>query len=168
MIKLWILLASLIACSCRENTRNVSEEQAGVTVQEKTATVSAADTEGIYMRAVIDGENWVATKMIPDYSVGSSFRSIHGETDDYSISFTVYKPAAGVKRELNEEYAISLMTHDGFYGGRSGSVEIIMADEYWIEGRFAFTATSTTTDKTIRVTNGFFRVATNDPHKSPE
>jgi hypothetical protein len=44
------------------------------------------------------------------------------------------------------------------YGGNTGEMEITKADGNWAEGKFFFTC-SGSTDKTVSVTDGFFRIS---------
>ena len=123
------------------------------------------DPESMYMTAIIEGKKWIATQMKPDYSTNSNYKMIDGSTDEYSISFNIYKPDSGDKRELSEENMINFMAGDDYYSGKNGTVEVSVANDVWVEGNFHFTASSTGSGKPFKVTNGFFRVARNDPLK---
>jgi len=45
------------------------------------------------------------------------------------------------------------------WGGRKGEMEITKVDDKWVEGEFYFTAIASETDKTMEVTEGFFRIS---------
>lgn len=129
---------------------------------QKESKQQEEDTNGAFMKATINGKAWTAARMTVDYSYPdrSSDNLVHGETDDFSISFYLYKPKAGNKRSFSENYAVEFSTDADYYGGRKGEVTVTKADDKWIEGTFYFTATSSRSDKTFEVTNGTFRVET--------
>ncbi len=163
-----MLFAVLVTVyGCKGKTQAEAEKTLGnISNELKSNTpMSTPDPEGIYMTAVIDGKKWVATQMTPDYSLNSNYKMIDGSTKEYSINFNIYKPQTGSKRELNDDYLISFMTWEDYYSGKNGEVEVTMADDFWVEGNFHFTASSSRSGKTFKVTNGFFRVARNDPGK---
>ena len=53
---------------------------------------------------------------------------------------------------------LSLEEDAGFWGGKSGEIEIIKLDGKWMEGRFSYKASSSSSAKIVEVTHGFFRV----------
>ena len=66
----------------------------------------------------------------------------------------------GKKFSFDQEHAanLSLERDAGFWGGTSGEVEITKLDGGWMEGKFAYKATSSSSTQTIEVADGFFRV----------
>ena len=71
---------------------------------------------------------------------------------------TAFEP--GKKFSFDQEHAanLSLERDAGFWGGTSGEVEITKLDGGWMEGKFAYKATSSSSTQTIEVADGFFRV----------
>lgn len=65
-----------------------------------------------------------------------------------------------VKIAFGEDNAVDLSTndHEGMWGGRKGEMEITKVDNNWAEGKFYFTASSSSANNTIEVTDGFFRI----------
>jgi hypothetical protein len=117
---------------------------------------------GNFVKATINDKAWTASRMTADYNypARSSDKLVHGETDAFSLSFYLYKPATGNKRPFTEDYVVECRTDAGYYSGKKGEVTVTKADDQWIEGSFYFTATSTSSDKVYEVTNGSFRVET--------
>lgn len=152
-----IALFFLPACNGKTDAEKKVDEISQASGQKATET-KTPDPNGIYMSATIDGKKWVATKMIPDLSTNSNYKQIHGETPEFTISFQIYKPAAGLKEEFSEHNGSNLITDAGYFGGRKGQMEVTKMDDKWLEGTFHFTATNSSTDKVYEVTNGFFRV----------
>ena len=56
-----------------------------------------------------------------------------------------------VDMRLNDDVAL--------WSAKSGEMEITKADDQWAEGRFSFIAKGFQTDKTMEVTDGFFRIS---------
>jgi hypothetical protein len=112
---------------------------------------------GAYLKATIDGKKWEASKMT-HYRPGSDYKLVNGETKNFTITFQVHKPTTGMKRAFNENNVADFLTDDGFFGGKKGEVTVTKVDDKWIEGSFYFTATSSRSNKTYEVTNGFFRI----------
>ena len=67
----------------------------------------------------------------------------------------------GKKIQFGENHVALLFTNDndGFWDGRKGEMEITKVENEWAEGKFFFTATTSSADKTIEVTDGFFRIS---------
>ena len=67
----------------------------------------------------------------------------------------------GKKIEFSDHNA-DLTTNDDVqvWNGRDGEMEITKVNGKWVEGKFFFTGYSYDNKKTIEVTDGFFRIAT--------
>ena len=157
-----ILYTGFMIClfsACNQSKSEAQKKSGKISsaVNEQTKGIS----EGVYMKATINGKAWTASKMMPDLSTNSNYKQILGETDKYTISFSVYKPTTGSKRNLDENYVIDFSDEDDIYGGKKGEVIITKADDKWIEGSFYFTANNSRSNKVYEVTNGSFRVETN-------
>lgn len=67
---------------------------------------------------------------------------------------------AGKEIAFGENRAVDLFTDEetGIWGGRKGAIMITKVDDASAEGTFFFTADTGGTEKTIAVTDGFFRI----------
>lgn len=154
------ILAFLTQCSGQ--TKSVIEAQKLATeISEKTATPGESPSESIYMKAIIDGKSWTATKLIRDESRGSNNYRVTGTGDETTIGFYVYLPhlKVGDITHFREDYAADFITHDenSFYGGRTGKFVITKLDDEGFEGTFYFTANTSSAPKKIEVTEGSLR-----------
>jgi hypothetical protein len=158
-----LLAAFSIVClaHCKSKAQNEAEQAAMniVKTMDETSPESKANTSGFYMKATIDGKKWEATKMTPDYSADASYKLIHGETPEITLTYNLYMPETGKKIEFSNEEMITLMTDNGIFSGKKGELIVTDANDKWIEGKFHFTATSSSLPKVIEVKDGSFRVA---------
>lgn len=159
-----LLLIGVVSCSNAQT--DAAKKQAELikeTVKKNSPGTIATSAKGYYMTAKIDGKDWSATHMMPDENTNSGYIRLFGERGDDNMSFQLWKRglAVGKKIDFSENHAADLNLKDNpaFFGGRTGYVEITKMDDQWMEGTFQFTATSSSTDKKVQVTNGRFRVA---------
>ena len=114
-------------------------------------------TEGGWtMTAKINGKDWAATSMMPPDRAGRIF----GENNGESISLPYYDR----RRTLGQEKlgkGVDMMLDDDvkLWGSSEGEMEITKVDDKWVEGKFSFTASGFQTDKTVKVTDGVFRIS---------
>jgi hypothetical protein len=160
------LAVSAPLMSCQQTPQQAAKVQfkeITETVKKTTPGFTATSENGYYMKAVIGGKQWVAEAMLP--ADHSESRRIQGEGNGKSIGFYIWMPhlQAGDKIRLKEGHAADLLTDDeiGIWGGRQGGIEITRMDGQWIEGVFHFTASGLQSDKTMEVTDGFFRLPLN-------
>jgi hypothetical protein len=146
------------ACNSQTDAQNKANEITAMSQQAAKEDKSVSD--GNYVKATINGKKW-ESKKTTRYGPESSYKLINGETDEYTISFQIHKPQAGLKREFNKEYQVDLVTDDGYFNAEKGAVTVTKADDKWIEGTFYFTAKSSSSSKTYEVTDGSFRIAAN-------
>jgi hypothetical protein len=158
-----LLLIGVVGCSNAQSDAKKQAELIKETIKNNSPGTIATSAKGYYMNAKIDGKDWVASHMMPDENTNSGYIRLFGERGADNISFQLWKRglAVGKKIDFSENHAADLNLKDNpaFFGGRTGYVEITKMDEQWLEGTFQFTATSSSTDKKIQVTNGRFRVA---------
>jgi hypothetical protein len=156
-----IFVLTLVSASCQSPQADAKKKAKEITETIKSTTPGAVavSKNGFYMKATVDGKEWVATHMLPDESTSSSYERISGERGDFSISFQLWKPNVGTKLQLNEAHAADLFSEEGIFGGRKGEIIVTKFDGQWMEGEFRFTANSSMSKKIYEVTNGFFRVA---------
>ena len=114
------------------------------------------------MKAKIDGKDWSARGIIPDFDGHSSYQHVVGEKGEDGISFQLWKQGivVGKKIPFGEDHAVDFTLEgvSGFMSGKSGEAVVTNFDDQWLEGTFFFTATSRSSDKKIEVTDGKFRI----------
>ena len=114
---------------------------------------------GFYMKAKMDGKEWVASSM--DIMDEDSYKIIGNYNGEY-ISLPYYRNSMEVGHKINfDNSAVDLMLNDevGLWGGHKGQMIITKMDETSAEGTFYFTASSDdAAKKTLEVTDGFFRI----------
>jgi hypothetical protein len=160
------LFVVLLFClyACKNKTATDVHQQAKATkeaIDNFSPGMEPTAENGYYMKATVDGKEWIAAGMIHDEGGNSSFKQVRGENGDIALGFQLWKQGTktGEKRPFRDDYAADLSTADEFLRGIDGELAITKADDIWIEGIFHFKATSTMSDKKMEVTNGFFRVS---------
>jgi hypothetical protein len=158
---------AVISPACK-NKGNADAQQLAKDIQSTTkahtpGAVATSET-GYYMKAKIDGKEWKAAFMIPDESASSSYKTIHGENGETYMNFMLWRRGIepGKTTDFDDSHVanLSIAGTEGFWGGKKGIIKITTVDEQWTEGTFEFEATSSSSDKTIHVTEGSFRVPT--------
>ena len=159
-----ILFSSvLVSCggSSNHDAKQLTEQVKETTKKNSPGTVPTSE-DSYFMKASIDGKPWIATYMMPDDDVNSSYVRINGENGGDYMNFQLWRKGIepGKKFSFDQEHAanLSLERDAGFWGGTSGEVEITKLDGGWMEGKFAYKATSSSSTQTIEVADGFFRV----------
>ena len=159
-----ILFLMTILSSCGGNEQNKAEEQAEQiqkAVKENRPGTVPTSEDGWTMKAKVDGKDWVAAYMMmpPD----DVTRIIGYKDEQEYIGFSIDKRSLSVGRKItfSESNVVDLATDDdiGMWGGRKGEIEITKVDDKWAEGKFFFTASTSRSNKTVEVTDGFFRVS---------
>lgn len=158
-----ILMASFSSCNSSKSDAEKTAENIKDMTNKGTLGSQPVSKTGTFVRAMIDGKEWEAIRMVQDASPNSSYKLVHGEDDDIIINFNIWQPEAGRTRKLGEDMSIDFWKDDDIMGGRSGEIVITRADEQWVEGTFHFTATQMNGSKKAEVTNGSFRIATTTP-----
>ena len=159
---LFILGISLIITlpACKNKSQSGALEQAkqvqSAIKENKPGTV-VTTADGYTMRAKIDGKEWTATSMMPPETAGRIVGYMNAEY--IGLPYDKGSLAMGKKNIFGEANAVDLSTDDaGSLGGRKGEMQITKVDENWIEGTFFFTASTSGSNKTVEVTDGFFRI----------
>ena len=160
-----VTIFSLILFSCgnagQDDAKLLAEQIKETTKKNSPGTVTTSES-GYYMKARINGKQWVASHMMPDEDVNSSYIRIHGENEGDYMNFQLWKRGVepGKKFPFDNDHAanLSLEQDAGFWAGTSGGIEITKLDGKWMEGKFSYKATSSSSTKTIEVTEGLFRV----------
>jgi hypothetical protein len=155
-----ILLMAIFLSSCGNSDQSKALETAkDVQSAIKPGTV-ATTTSGYMMRAKLNGKEWQATSLMPPEAAG---RIIGYNNEEYiGLPYDRRYMVVGKKITFGEAEAVDLATNDdtGLWGGRKGEMEITKVDDSWAEGKFFFTATTSNSNKTVEVTDGFFRIPT--------
>lgn len=165
IMKLSLLLIITICAlsACKNQQQKDAEklmEQIQTTVKQNTPGLIATSENGYWMKAKIDGKEWKASGMLPNDN--SDSRRIHGENNGEAISFSVWIRGlkAGKHFPFSEDDVADLFTNDdvGIWGGRKGEVIITKVDETSLEGSFSFTGSTNRSEKTVEITDGYFRM----------
>jgi len=155
-----ILIAAAMLTSCGNSPQNkaVSDAkkiEAGIK-QMQPGGIPTKEGEWT-MTANIHGKKWSASSIMSPDVAG---RIVGDDNGEYiSLPFDRRDMVVGNKIEFSHNNAVDLMTKDdvGLWGGYKGEMEITKVDNGWAEGKFFFTGSSD--DKTIEVTDGFFRIS---------
>ena len=118
----------------------------------------ATSEDGYYMKAKINGKQWTADGMMSPKVAGRIIGYFNGES--ISLPYDLRNMAEGNKITFSENNATDLFTNDdvGIWGGRKGEMLVTKADDKFAEGTFHFTASASSTNNTLEVTDGFFRI----------
>ena len=155
-----IIAASLYSCGNNSRDKALSDAKDVQSAIKQIQPGGIPTTEaGWTMKAKIDGKDWVANSIMPPDLAGR----ISGDNNGESIGLPYNRKniIVGEKTKFSENNAVDLMTHDdvGIWGGRKGEMEITKVDDNWAEGTFFFTGSTSSSGKTIEVTDGFFRIS---------
>ena len=153
-----IFLMAILISSCGNSDQSKALETAkDIQTVIKPGTI-ATTTSGYLMRAKLDGKEWTATSLMPPDAAGRIIGYNNGEY--IGLPYDRRYLVVGKKITFGENQAVDLATNDdtGMWGGRKGEMEITKVDHNWAEGKFYFTATTSSSNKTVEVTDGFFRI----------
>ena len=160
-----VMLLSIVLRSCGDSNQKDVKKLSGHIKQapkENSLGTIATSEDSYFMEAKINGKRWVAILMMPDEEINSSYIRIHGENGGDYMNFQLWKRAiqVGKKYPFDHDHVANLSLEEdaGFWAGTSGEIEITKLDGKWMEGKFAYKATSSSSTKTIEVTDGFFRI----------
>ena len=151
-----VVVAAIILSACGGNSAAV--EQAKRTqemIKENTPGTVPTSATGFSMKAKVNGKEWVASTMMPPEAPARIIGYLNGES--ISLPYDRRDMVVGSKTNF-ETSAVDLFLNDdvGMWGGHKGEMEVTKVDENGAEGKFYFTATDN--NKTVEVTEGFFRV----------
>ena len=161
---LLILLMAVLLSSCGNSTQDKAlsdAKQVASAIKEMQPGGIATTTGGWTMTAKIDGKNWSANSLMSPELAGRIVGDNNGV--GMSLPYSRRNMVVGDKTKFSHNNAVDLFTKDDVVirGGYNGEMEITKVDGEWAEGKFFFTgSTSNTAEKTIEVTDGFFRIST--------
>ncbi|GAA4751021.1 hypothetical protein [Flavisolibacter ginsenosidimutans] len=157
---LLVIAFTIVFASCKSKAENDAVQTANeiqATVKQNTPGTVPTTSEGFMMKAKINGKDWEATAMMPPERPS---RIIGYDNNDYiSFPYDRRDMVVGEKTKLGENHAgVDVFMMDNIWGAKKGEMEITKVDEKSAEGKFSFTATGLDSDKTLEVTDGFFRI----------
>lgn len=154
-----IICSFLFFSSCKNKQGDAKQlgDQIQNTVNNNKPSYVATTENGFSMKAKINGKEWEAASMMPPEVPARIIGDNNGES--ISLPYDRRDMVVGEKTNFSSS-AVDLLLHDDIviWGGHKGEMKITKVDENSAEGTFYFTATSTGTDKTVEVTDGFFRI----------
>ena len=160
-ISILILAAMLYSCGNNSQNKALSDAKEIQSAIKQMQPGGIATTEGSWtMTAKIDGKDWVANSIIPPDVAGR----ISGDNGSESIGLPYDRRdmVVGEKTKFSQNNAVDLMLpsgEGGIMGGYKGEMEITKVDNNWAEGKFFFTGSTSSSDKNVEVTDGFFRIS---------
>ena len=156
---LFIMMLFLLGSCNSQQTAAKQQAEAIKNAIAKTRPGTVATKEGSWsMTATINGKKWIASSVMPPEAAG---RIIGYYKEEYiGLPYDKRNMVAGKKIKFGEDNAVDLSTSDdiGLWGGRKGEMEITKVNDNWAEGKFYFTGSTSRSDKTVEVTDGFFRI----------
>ena len=145
MKKIFIPFITILLFANCNSPKNKAEEQAKLiqqTVNENSPGKVPTSSSGFYMKAKMDGKEWVAASMdIMDEEASKIIGNYNGEF----MSLPYYRNSIEVGHIINFNHsAVDLKRNDevGLWGGHKGQMVITKVDETSAEGTFNFTASS--------------------------
>ena len=158
-----IIIITAIMSSCGNSAQNkaVSDAKEVASALKQMQPGGIATTSGGWtMTAKIDGKDWSANSLMP---LEATSRII-GDNDGVSVSlpYDRRQMTLGYKNKFSDHNAVDIFTRDdvAIWGGYAGEMEITKVEGDWVEGKFIVTGTtSSSPDKKIEVTDGFFRIS---------
>jgi hypothetical protein len=163
MIKIPIVVTISIliisAFSCTSQNRTDAEKQAGdIKKMVKENSPGYINTSAEYfMKAKINGKDWVADEIMASDKAGRIVGQINGES--ISLPFQLRYTKTGAQTDF-KNHAVDIFMKDdiGIWGGTQGEMIFTKVEDKYAEGKFYVTATAHDTDKQLTVTDGVFRI----------
>jgi hypothetical protein len=150
-----IIIIMLFSSGYKENAELVNNSQSVIEKAIQGTQVTAND--GYLMKATIDGKLWQSTSMAPVEASGRIVGYCNGQY--IGLPFNKSYLVAGKKIAIDQEEAADLFLKDGCsYPITNGQMAITKVADNWVEGSFYFTTVCSTTNKTVKITEGFFRI----------
>lgn len=163
VFSLVLAITSTLFFSCGNSNQSKAVDLANqiqTAVKKNTPGTVPTSESGYYMKAKINGKDWVAKDMLPNNNEDT--RPIFGEADGQKISFTIWmqRPKVGRKEIFKEGNVAELMGFEDVAtcDVKKGEAIVTKIDDNAIEGTFFMTCSSQKPSKTIEVTDGFFRL----------
>ena len=164
VLSIFIMTAMLSSCGNSAQNKAVSDaKETAAAIKQMQPGGIPTTSGGWTMTAKIDGKDWSANSLMPLEATGR----IIGDNNGVSISLPYNRRSMvlGDKRKFGHDDAVDIFTNDevAIWGGYAGGMEITKIDGDWVEGKFTVTgSTSSSPDKKIEITDGFFRISLAD------
>jgi hypothetical protein len=155
-----LIIASVLSSCNSDQTKAVAEAKEIQSALNEIKPGEIPTAEGGWtMKAKINGKDWNAASFMSPEAAG---RIVGSNKKEYiSLPYDRREMVVGYKNEFSDHNAVDIGTNDdvALWGGLKGEMEITKVDENWAEGKFHVTGTSSGTDKTVEITEGFFRIS---------
>ena len=154
-----MILSFFTSCHSKQSEAKQLAENIQSAVKENTPGGIATKEGGWTMTAKINGKDFTAASLMPPEAAGRIIGSYNNES--ISLPYDRRDMVAGHKNKFGESNAVDIFTNDdvGIWGGRKGEMEITKVDGDWVEGKFFVTGSTSRSEKTVEVTDGFFRIS---------
>lgn len=160
-ISILIFAAMLYSCGNSDQSKVVEQaKQVQSAIKQMQPGGIPTTEDGWTMKAKIDGKDWRANSIIPP-DVADRISGDNGG-ESIGLPYDRRDMVVGNKIKFSQNNAVDLMLPDdegGILGGYAGEMEITKVDDNWAEGKFFFTGSSSSSDKKVEVTDGFFRIS---------
>ncbi|HEY5464969.1 MAG TPA: hypothetical protein VIJ95_17030 [Hanamia sp.] len=167
----FLIAALLLFAACQSQQQKEAKALAGnlqTAVAQNSPGSIPTSSNGYYMKCKVDGKDWEAVSMMPisvaNRVIGNvgdggyiGIGRLDGKEQPEAI-FTIGEVNGADAYFPNDK---TLIDKDGnviLMDKSEGKIKITKVDGEWMEGRFFFTKSSSTSDKKIVVTDGVFRV----------
>ena len=157
-----ISLLVISAFSCNSQSTTKAEKQAGdIQNMVKANSPGYIPTNAeYYMKAKINGKDWVADEMMASDKAGRIVGKMKGENgESISLPFELRYAKTGEITNF-ENHAVDIYMQDDIkmWGGHQGKMEFTNVVDKYAEGKFYITATALNSDKKLTITEGVFRI----------
>jgi hypothetical protein len=155
VISILIIAAMFYSCNSNGQDKAIAHaKKIQAAIKPGTIATSAA---GFTLKAKIDGKDWTASSMVSPDAAG---RIVGYYNNNYlGLPYSKTNLVTGKKIIIGDDNAVDLSLNDGcLWTNPKGEIEITKADVGSAEGKFFFTITCSSKNKTLEVKEGFFRV----------
>ncbi len=162
LLNTFLSIFILASCNSQKSDAVKQAKEVQSAVQENRPGAIAITEGGWSMTAKLNGKDWKASSIMPPDAAG---RIIGYYNKDYiGLPYDKRDMVVGKKNKLGEDNAVDLSMQDypGLLSTNAGEMEITKVNDNWAEGTFRFRTKSS--DKTIEVTDGFFRISLAEKH----
>jgi hypothetical protein len=154
-----ILILVVTGFSCNSQSTTAAQKKAG-DIQKMVKANSPgymATNADYYMRAKIDGKDWVADELMASDKAGRIVGKINGES--ISLPFELRYAKNGEKTNF-KTHAVDIFMNDDvkIWGGDQGQMIFTKVGNNYAEGKFYVTATANDSGKKLTITEGSFRI----------
>jgi len=157
MVAVFALLIN--ACGNSDRSKAIAHaDQIKSAVKTNRPGTVATTASGYTMTATLNGDHWEASSMMPPEPAG---RIVGYVADEYmGLPYDNRDIVLGKKQELGPDNAVDINFEDlpGLWFTTTGQIEITRVSDGWAEGKFSVTLKSAQDNKSVNITDGFFRI----------